>query len=417
MDVRRPKTNRRRNRRIAAAAAIGVAFAFPTVVAWRFSARPPGIDGDLVFPEEVGYGEFLFTVRGQGSIHAPEIRSITNRSEGVVERVLVLPGDVVGPHDVLIELSNATLPQELADARAELQSALVDEELRLVSAEEAYLDLESALADATSVYEEAQIVAKAELELEREDATSALDVTSAVNRADQALRRMEIAQTKLDNYPKKRAAEDRQADFGFEQLRRNLSRLEERVGNLEVTAGYTGVVREIAVEEGQRLGSGTEVARVVNPGNLIARLHVSERDVQLVEPRQTVRLQMGRDVIRGEVERIDPAVTDRFVVVDVALIGEPSRTLRPDLTVSGVIEIERLPDVLFVRRPPDVQDEDKTVELFRLSEDGMRAERVSVEVGLLSPTEMVIVSGLEAGDRVIGSSMSDWLEEPVLRIR
>ena len=417
MDVRLPKSNRRRNRRIATATAIGVAFFLLTLTAWRFSQRPPGVSGDQIFLEEVRHGEFLFSVKGLGSIYAPHIRSITNRSEGVVEQIFVLPGHVVGPHDALLELSNLNLLQELADAEAELESAQANEELRLVNAAEDYLDLESALADMTAVYEEARITADAELALMQENATTTLTMTSAVNQADQARRRMDIAQTKLDNYPEKLALEYAQAQSSLQQLRRNLTRLADRVRNLQVTPNFVGVVQEVSVEAGQRIGDGTEVARVVNTDHLIARLWISQRDAALVRMGQTVELQIGRDKIHGEVERIDPTVTDQRVSVDVALVGDHYQILRPDLTVSGVIEIERVPDALFVTRPQHVRDEHRTAELFRLSEDGTRAELVSVEIGLLSPTEMVISNGLEAGDRIIGSNMSDWLEEPVLRIR
>jgi RND family efflux transporter MFP subunit len=228
---------------------------------------------------------------------------------------------------------------------------------------------------------------------------------------------MEIAQAKVDRYPMKRDAEDAQAQAKLDQSRRKLQRLQERVRDLEVRAGFAGVVQEVSVEEGQRLSNGTEVARVVNPDNLIARISVSERDAPLVELGQPVRLEMGRESITGEIMRIDPAVKDRLVTVDVALVGEPTRQLRPDLTVTGRIQIERVADTLVVGKPPQLRDDQERVELFRLDDEGKRAERVSVEIGRVSAREVEILSGLDAGDQIILADMTEWLEEPVVRIR
>jgi RND family efflux transporter MFP subunit len=418
MDIQRPATNKKRNRRIAAVVAIGTSFAFLTVVAWSVAQRPPGVDGDLVFSGDVRRGEFVYEVTAAGSLYAPEIRSVTNQSEGVVERIYVLAGHTVQPDDVLLELSSPNLQQELADAVAEIEGAEADEIVRLAESEDSYLNLESALADATAAYETAKLEADAYENLAKEQAASVLDVERKVNTADQLQRRMEIAQAQFDRYPEMRAARDAAAQSKLDQQRRKVQRLEERVEELEVRAGTSGVVQEIAVEEGERLSAGNEVARVVNPEFLIARVRVSERDAALVEPGQAVRLEMGRESVAGKVTRVDPAVSERLVTVDVDLVGKPTRQLRPDLTVTARIEIERVSETLVVDRPPQLRDDQDSVELFRfVDEDGHRAEKVHVEVGRRSAREVEILSGLTAGDRVILADMTDWLEEPVLRIR
>jgi HlyD family secretion protein len=418
MDIQRPATNKKRNRRIAAVVGAGIGLSLLTIAAWSVAQRPPGVDRDLVYPGVVRRGEFIHQVTAAGKLWAPEIRSVTNQSEGVIERVHVLAGHAVEPDDVLVELSSPTLRQELADAEAELEAAEADEFVRQAESEDELLNLQNSLADAIGSYEEAQIKANAERALDAENATNDLKVLSAVNQAEQAQRRVEIAQAKVDGYPEMRAARDAAAQSKLDQQRRKVERLRERVDELEVRAGFSGVVQEVSVEEGERLSAGQEVARVVNPKILIARVGVSERDAGLIEHGQAVRLEMGREVIAGKVTRIDPAVTDRLVTVDVDLVGEPTRQLRPDLTVTARIEIQRVADTLVLDKPAGLREDAESVELFRFTdEDQRRAEKVRVEVGRFSASEVEILSGLEAGDRVILANMTDWLEEPVIRIR
>jgi multidrug efflux pump subunit AcrA (membrane-fusion protein) len=176
-------------------------------------------------------------------------------------------------------------------------------------------------------------------------------------------------------------------------------------------------VQEIEPKEGERLSAGSEVAKIVNPDNLIARVRVSERDAQRVEIGQLVRLEMAREVLEGRVTRIDPTVRERLVAVDVELVGEPRRELRPDTSVTARIVLERVPDTVLLDRPTGLRDEQETVELFRLIDGGKRAERVTVEVGRASSQEVEILSGLKPGDEVILADMSDVADEPVVRIR
>jgi len=417
MDIQRPATNKKRNQRIAVIAAVVVGFTLLTGLAFSVAQRPPGVDRDLVYDGAVRRGEFVHEVTAAGSLYAPEIRSVTNQSEGVVERILVLPGRVVGPDDILMELSSPTLLQELADAEAEFEAAEADEFLRRSEAKDSYLNLESSLADATATYETAQLEADAEQTLYAEGASSDLELARRQNAADQQRRRRDIAQLQFDAYPERSAARDEAAQSKLDQQRRKVERLEEKIENLEVRAGFAGVVQEISVEEGQRLSAGGEVARIVNPNLLIARVRVSERDAALIEAGQSVRLEMGRESIMGEVMRIDPAVVERLVTVDVALTGKPTRQLMPDLTVTARIEIEREPETLVVDRPAGHRDDQTEIQLFRLTPDGGRAELVTVELGRVSAREVEVLNGLAAGDQVILADMTEWLEEPVIRIR
>jgi HlyD family secretion protein len=417
MDIQRPATNKRRNRSIALFSAAAVGFILLTFLAISFAGRPPGVDRDIVYDAEVVRGEFIHEVTAAGKLYAPEIRSVTNESNGVVEVIHVLAGHIVKPDDVLMVLSSPNLQQELNDAQAELDSALAEERLRVVTADNDLRTLESTLADAISQFEEADMKATQQRMLQEAGATDQLTFTSAQNQAEQAQRRRDIAQENLDNYPERRGAEDDRAEAKLDQAQRKLDRLRQRFRDLEVRAGVEGVVQEVAVEVGQQIGDGTEVARVVNPAILIARVSVSERDAPLVEVGQKVRLEMGRDRTEGVVQRIDPAVTDRLVTVDVELTGDPGRQLRPDLTVTARIVIASVPDTLVVERPQLVRDDTTEVELFRLDRDGNRASRVTVQIGRISARSVEIVGGLEAGDRIIIADMTEYIEEPEIRIR
>ena len=257
MDIQRPATNKRRNRSIALIAAAAAGFILLTFLAISFAGRPPGVDRDLVFDGEVTRGEFIHEVTAAGHLYAPEIRSVTNESRGVVEVIHVLAGHVVKPDDVLMVLSSPSLQEELNNAQAEFDSALAEERLRVANADDEFLNLQSQLADAVGQFEEASMTADAQQLLAAENATTQLNLTSAVNQAEQQRRRMEIAQDKVTSYPERRAAEDDRAEAKLDQSRRKLERLQEQFRDLEVRAGVEGVVQEVKVEVGQNIGDGS----------------------------------------------------------------------------------------------------------------------------------------------------------------
>lgn len=416
MDIQRPPSNAQRNKKIAATTAVITCLVSLTLLALGISSRPPGVDGDTIFWDEVRRGEFLYQVTAQGRLHAPEIRSVTTQSDGVVEVINVLPGHKVGPNDVLMVISSPNLLEDLADARAELESVEADEYLRQSNATDQLLRLQSDLADAEDSYEEATYRAESAERLYAQNAVSEAELMRDVNLAGRAERRRDIALQLVTNYPDKLAAEEAQALSRLDRQRRKVERLEDRARNLEVRAGFDGVVQEVAVEVGQRLSSGAEVARIVNPHYLIARVRVSERDEPLVQIGQSVSLEMGRQSITGRVSRKDPAAVDGLVTVDVEIVSESAHQLRPDVSVTGRIRIERVADTLVVNRPPYIRDGHQRMDLFRLDENGDRAERISAEIGRVSVREMEVLSGVVAGDRILQSDMTDWLDEPLIRI-
>lgn len=414
MDVKRPDAQKRRHRRVAAGAAAALACALLVALGLSLAGRPPAVDGESLWSARVMRGELVHEISAAGSLVAPELRAVTNRSEGVVERIHVLPGHAVGPDDVLIEMSGPQLEDELGDARWDLQAARAEERLRRVELENNYLDVVAQVANAEAEYTAAQLDLEAKQELG--EASSALETERARLATEQWRKRLDAEQARLDRFDEYRSAQEAAAEARLAQLEQQVARLGERVEDLNVKAGIDGVVQEVNVEEGERLTAGQAVARIVNPKHLIARVGVSERDADRVRLDLPVRLEIGRQTVKGRVTRIDPTVRDRLVTVDVALASGAPASLRPDLSVTARIELGRVDDTLVLDRPVNLRDENETLELFRLDGDE-RAERVTVEFGRASARQVEILSGLEAGDRVILADMSDWQSEPVVRIR
>jgi HlyD family secretion protein len=413
MDIQRPNVEKRRNRRYLIGSAAAVVFVGLFATAWSLGTRPPAIDRDDIWTGEVRRGELVHEISATGTLVAVELRAVTNRSEGVVEEIHVLPGHVVGPDDVLIQMSSPTLEDELVDARWELAAAEAEDKLSQMEAENRYVDLVADVARADADYESSRL----ELEALEELDEAQLDIERARLRTAQLRKSQEAEHARLDGYE---AFRDAQAAAGLahlSQLREKVARLEARVDDLAVRAGGHGVVQEVNVEEGQRLQAGEAVARIVNPDRLIARIGVAERDAASVQIGLPVRLEIGRNVIRGSVTRIDPTVRDRLVTIDVALEDAEDAPIRPDLSVTARIELQRIADALVLARPVGLRDAYETVELFRLERGGSRARRVEVEIGRASAREVEIVSGLEAGDEVVLADLSDWADVPMLRIR
>ncbi len=417
MDIQRKSGRQRRLLGFAypvlALAAVGLLI----LTAWSLQSRPPAIDSDRIWTGTVTRGELLREVTAAGSLVAPELRAVTNRNEGVIERILVLPGEPVRADTVLLRMSSPALEDDLAAMRWDLVQAEAEEALRAVETENRHLDLVAQVAAAESEYLSIKLELEAQQALGERQVFSAIEVERTRLRAEQLGRRLEAEKARLASYFKNREVEAQASNARLSRLREQVQRLETRVIGLDVIAGVDGVVQEINVEEGERLPTGHAVARVVNLSRLIARVRVAERDAANVMVGMPVRLELGRRVETGEVIRIDPTVRDRTVSMDVALIGDDPQGLRPDLSVTARIQLERVAEAMVLDRPAGLSGEYETLALFRLNGAGDRAERRAVEVGRVSNRQVEILSGLDPGDQVILADLSEWADELVLRIR
>ncbi len=408
MDIPRPDRKRKKRIRQALFTGVGVVLlAALTVGVSRLEPAAPRVDGASLWFGDVKRGEMLRQVRGPGVLAPREIRWIAAQTDGRVERILVRPGTAVEPDTVLVELSNPDLLRQAEEARYQLEAAkaeLAEMELRLKSQE---LDQRSQLAVAQTEYESARLQAEANKQLVDEGVVSSIEYQRSELLARQQKIRMDIERERLEQFAASMAAQLAAQRARFDQVKNAYERRLELVDSLQVRAGIAGVLQEVQVEEGQRIALGTNIARVARPDDLQAELQIPETQARDVQIGQLVHVDTRNGVVDGRVIRIDPAARNGTVQVDVELLGELPRGARPQLSVDGTIEIERLEDVVYTGRPVYGQP-NSTISLFKLVEDGRYAVRVPVEIGRTSVNQVEVVQGLVPGDRVVLSDTSAY---------
>lgn len=418
MDIKRTVPTARRWQRLGLVILLGAAFLLALGAAIWMGQRPPAVAGDSIWTGEVTRGELVHEVVAPGRLVATDVRAVTNRSAGVVEQLKVLPGDRVEAGDVLLVMTSPGIDEDLAAARWELAGTRADQALARVESQNRLLDLEAQVASAEADYTSTKMELEAQEQLGEGQVFSALEVERTRLKAAQLEKRMQAEKARLDRYDEVQQAEREAAEAQLAAIEDRVARLEALREALNVKASMAGVVLEITPEEGEQLAAGTAVARIVNLDRLIARVAVDERSAARVQPGLPVSLELGRERLQGRVLRIDPAVENRLVTVDVALPDEPGEVdLRPDLSVTARVELDRIDDTLKLDRPAQMAESSAPVRLFRLGPDGKRAHRVEVELGRASMREVEIIHGLKAGDRIILADMSGWLEQEQIRIR
>ena len=367
----------------------------------------PTAERASVFIDTVKRGEMLRQVRGPGVLVPKEIRFIAAASQGRVERVLVKPGAQVEPDTVLVEMSNPELLQQAEEARWALNAAEADFASQKVNLESGVLNQRAELAEVRADYEGARLQAEAEAELAKENIISAIQLKRSELLAEQLKIRLGIEGERTQKMQEAMHAQLRAERARIEQLRNNLQLREELADGLKVRAGIGGVLQELTVEEGQQVVIGTSIAQVARPDLLMAELRIAETQAKDVQLNQPVNIDTRNGIVPGHVIRIDPAVRNGTVQVDVEIDGDLPSGARPDLSVDGTIEIERLEDVLYVGRPAYGQS-NSTVSLFVLRPENSDAVRTQVALGKTSVSVVEINNGLREGDQVILSDTSVW---------
>ncbi len=350
--------------------------------------------------------------RGNGTLVPEEIRWIPTVNAGRVEQILVLPGARVKADTVLVELSNPEVEQKAFDAQWELQAAeaeLTNLRVRLATDK---MTLRKAVATAEADYTNAVVELEIEEALGKSGITPAVTLKQAKTKATELGKLLEIERARLDSADPAAAAQLDVQNAKVAQLKAQLELRQRQAEGLKIRSGTDGVLQRLGdptnpLQLGQQLAEGALIARVANPVKLKAAIRIAEtqaRDIQLDQPAE---IDTRNGVVPGHVVRIDPAVENGTVTVDVALDAPLPKGARPDLSVDGTIELERLADVLYVGRPVQGQS-DSTVSLFKVVENGKAAVRVPVKLGRNSVSTIEILAGLELGDKVILSDMSQW---------
>ncbi|MGE0102391.1 MAG: efflux RND transporter periplasmic adaptor subunit [Blastocatellales bacterium] len=407
MDVPRSKSVVR-NKKIRQAIYVIIGLAIVgavSVTLARLKPAAPAVTASTVWIDTVKRGEMVRQVRGLGTLVPEEIVWIPATTSGRVERRLVQPGTMVTPSTVIFELSNQELQQQLLDAQAQLKSAEAAYNNRKVELETQLLNQRAQAATVEADYQQARLTAEANEQLSKDGLVSELILKQSRTRATELKTRNELEKQRLAMNAEAIKTQLAVSQAELDQRRLLYDLRLKQVSDLTVRAGINGVLQQLAVEVGQQVTPGTNLARVSDPKRLKAAVRIPETQARDILPGQRANIDMRIGVISGSVSRIDPAVQNGTVTVDIALEGELPKGARPDLNVDGTIELERLENVLYVQRPSFGQEK-STVRLFRLEPDGKHAEAVTVELGRSSVTTIEIVKGLRVGDKVIVSDLS-----------
>jgi HlyD family secretion protein len=412
---------RRRQRRWWWTSAVAAVLALAAAGFSRIRPAPPLVERSLVWSDTVRRGDMLRQVPGSGTLVPEVIRWIVAPNAGRVERILVQPGERVKADTILVVMANPDLQQAAFDAESQFKG--VKAETAHLKAQFASQKLTQQAAVATA--EANAVAAKADFdvneELGKSGLVAALSVRLSKVKAEQLARLLGIEQDRLKMVEE---AADAQLAAQLEkeaQLSAQLALKRRQVEGLTVRASMDGVLQRLGdaacpLQAGQQLPPGALIARVANPERLKAQIKISETQAKDVQLDQVATVDTRNGIVTGHVARIDPAVEGGTVTVDVVLDGPLPNGARPDLSVEGAIELERLGSVLQVGRPVQAQPESQT-RLFKLVEGGGGAVRVPVKLGRGSVQAVEVLEGLQAGDQVILSDMSAWEAHDRIRLR
>jgi len=409
MDVPRGKSSVRKRRvRVALYAVIAiVAVTAITLGVARMKPAAPGVERATVLTDTVKRGQMLRQVRGIGTLVPQDIRVIAAATQGRVERVFVQPGTEVTAGTVLIELSNPELQQGTVDIDYQLKAAEADYNNIRARLESERMSQQAAAASVQAEYQQAKLQSDTDEELAKEGLIPAINLKLSRVRVADLANRYTIEQKRLDGTAKSAQAQLASQAARIAQLKAQLGLRQTQVATLRVLAGTNGVLQQMQVEVGQQVQPGTNLARVVEPQNLKAELRIAETQAKDITLGQQASIDTRNGIIPGHVVRIDPAAEQGTVRVDVALDAALPQGARPDLSVDGTIELERLNNILYVGRPAFGQAQ-SVVKMFKLEPGGGFASRVTVKLGRSSVSTIEVTEGLQEGDQVILSDTSQW---------
>lgn len=416
MDIQRTDLKQKKRRRQIAFGIVGtIAIVAMGLLLANLDPAAPSVDRAALWLGTVERGEMLREVRGPGVLAPKEIRWIAAETPARVERIVVKPGARVEPDTVILELSNPEVAEAQLAAQSALTAAEADLAAQRMSLESQALDQKANLAAVEADYESARLQAEAEGELAAKGIISRIQARRSELSAQTLQTRLSIEKERVTKFGDTTRAQLDAARARVDQLRNTAQLRRRQAEGLAVRAGISGVLQQVPVQEGQQVAAGVNLARVARPEVLMAELRIPETQVKDVSVGQPVRVDTRNGIVPGTVIRIDPAVLNGSVLVDVDLEGNLPPGARPDLSVDGTIEIERLSDVLYVGRPAFGQPESQ-VRLFKLDADGKRAQRVPVQLGRASVNLIEVRQGLNPGDRVVLSDTSQWDDYERLRI-
>ena len=420
MDIQRPASvaqAKKRKQYMLGAIAVIIVVAVSVGLS-QLRPAAPTVDRATVWVDTVKRGPMVRQVRGLGTlVPVDEARRwVPASTQGRVERIVLRPGVQVTPDTVVLELSDPQVQQALNDAEQQLRAAEADYNSAKARLDADMLNIRSQSAIVRAEHENAQTEYEMNRGLAKEGLVSNLILKQSQVRAESLATRNKIESDRLKVAEASAMAQLQSAQALVDQRRSNYNLRRQQVDQLRVRAGMTGVLEQVPVEVGQQVQPGTNLVRVADPTRLKAELRIAETQARDLTIGQIAAVDTRQGIIPGRVSRIDPSAQNGTVTVDVALEGELPRGARPDLSVDGTIELERLENVLFVGRPAFGQEQ-STVGLFRLDPESGEATRAQVQLGRSSVNTIEVLSGLAEGDQVVLSDMSAWDQFERIRLR
>ena len=420
MDIQRPASvaQGKKRKQIMFGVAGLVVIALVSVFLARLQPAAPTVERATVWVDTVKRGPMLRQVRGLGTlVPVDEARRwVPASTQGRVERIVLRPGVQVTPDTVVLELSDPNVQQALNDADQQLRASEADFNSLKARLDAETLNQRAQAAIVRADFQNAQTEREMNEGLAKDGLVSNLVLRQSVVRAESLKTRDGIETDRLKVSEQSARAQMQSAQALVDQRRSNLALRRSQVDQLRVRAGMFGVLEQVPVEVGQQVAPGTNLVRVADPTRLKAELRIAETQARDLTIGQVAQVDTRNGIIPGKVIRIDPAAQNGTVTVDVALEGALPRGARPDLSVDGTIELERLDNVLSVGRPAFGQEQ-STVGLFKLDKATGEASRIQVQLGRSSVNTIEILGGLAEGDEVVLSDMSAWDQFDRIRLR
>jgi HlyD family secretion protein len=407
VDIARPsQAKKKRIRRILYISVAVIAVAGISLGVSRLKPAAPTVDRAVVWIDAVKKGSMLRQVRGSGTLVPEDIRWITMQAQGRVERIVLRPGAQVNPDTVILELSNPELEQSVRSAQLDFQSAQAAFTNRKAELQSALLSQEANVANIETQYKQAALDLEANQQLAKDGLVSSLQLKQKQGLADDLKNRLAVEQRRLaitrEGIDSQLAPQE--ADVNSKKAQWDLRR--HQLDDLKVKAGMSGILQSVPVERGQQVGPGTNLARVANPTSLKAELRIAETQTKDIHIGQYAEVDTRNGIVKGHVSRIDPSSVGGTVGVDVIMDGDLPAGSRPDLSVDGTIQLERLDNIVYVGRPAFGQ-ENSTVTIFKVGAGG-EAVATKVKLGRASVNTIEVIEGLSPGDQVILSDMSQF---------
>lgn len=397
--------------------ALAVLAAVSLAAVWTFTSARTGSTqvnvGDVVIAT-VTRGPLVKDIGATGTLVPADLRWLESRVDGRIERILLEAGQPVQMDTLIMELSNPTLSRNVEAARIDLEVLEAETTVLEKRLMRDLLAQKAVVAEANAQYENALVRLTANEELALKRVVSTIELNESRVMEKQYKERQAIEVERLAHLQELNTAEVQANAARINRARSELALQEELLDSLQVRAGIDGVLQEVPMEVGQQIGIGTLLARVAREDNLLAELRVQESQAKDVSVGQKARISANGQSTQGTVTRIDPAVLNGVVIVDVRFGDSPLPGARPDLRVEGNIETASIPDALLLPRPVFSRENSEST-LFRIESEG-RARKVVVNYGVGSIQSIEVLSGLQEGDAVLVSDVSAFADLEALEL-